>query len=89
MAHSPLIHETIEYKHSVPVTTRTFDHHINSRDIKYIGGRTVSSESVDTKVYVYNEKISDWEIDRGTIPEYNEILHFKFSMVLISTRRNC
>lgn len=65
MAHSPLIHETIEYKRSVPVTTRTFDHCINSRDMKYIGEYTVSSESVETKVYVYNENISDWEIDRG------------------------
>jgi hypothetical protein len=83
MAHSPLIHETIEYKHSVPVTTRTFDQCINSRDMKYIGGHTVSSESVDTKVYVYNENISDWEIDRGTIPEYNEISQFKIETHII------
>ena len=70
-----LIGDTIvNYNLPVPMSLSTSIHPTNFRDMKNMVYRKGFPKSVEPRVYLYNEKISNWEIDKLTALESDEPL---------------
>ncbi len=79
-----LIGDTIiNYNLPIPMNSSTSDHLTNSRDMKNIVYNKPFPKSVEPRVYVYNEKISNWEIEKLTALESDEPLQFKIKTFIV------
>jgi len=59
------------------------NHPTNSRDTKNMVYHKHFPKSVEPRVYVYNEKISNWEIEKLTALESDEPLQFKIKTFIV------
>jgi hypothetical protein len=79
-----LIGDTIiNYNIPIPMNSSTSNHPTNSRDMKNVVYHKPFPKSVEPRVYVYNEKISNWEIEELTALESDEPLQFKIKTFII------
>jgi hypothetical protein len=79
-----LIGDTIvNYNVPVPMNLSTSIHPTNFRDMKNMVFRKGSPKPVEPRVYLYNEKISNWEIEKMTPFESDELLQFKIKTFII------
>jgi hypothetical protein len=79
-----LIDDTVvNYNLPVPMKSSTSNYPTNSRDMKNMVYRKAFPKSVEPRVYVYNEKISNWEIDKLTALESDEPLQFKIKTFIV------
>jgi hypothetical protein len=79
-----LIGDTIiNYNLPIPMNSSTSNHPTNSRDMKNVVYHKPFPKSVEPRVYVYNEKISNWEIEELTALESDEPLQFKIKTFII------
>ena len=79
-----LIGDTIiNYNLPIPMNSSTSNHPTNSRDMKNMVYHKPFPKSVEPRVYVYNEKISNWEIEELTALESDEPLQFKIKTFII------
>ncbi|MGA8485044.1 MAG: hypothetical protein WB706_11680 [Nitrososphaeraceae archaeon] len=79
-----LIGDTIiNYNLPIPMNSSTSNHPTNSRDMKNMVNHNPFPKSVEPRVYVYNAKISNWEIEELTALESDEPLQFKIKTFII------
>src|SRR6476659_8260419 len=79
-----LIGDTIiNYNLPIPMNSSTSNHPTNSRDMKNMVYHKPFPKSVEPRVYVYNEKISNWEIEKLTALESDEPLQFKIKTFIV------
>lgn len=79
-----LIGDTIiNYNLPIPMNSSTSNHPTNSRDMKNMVYHKPFPKSVEPRVYVYNAKISNWEIEELTALESDEPLQFKIKTFII------
>jgi hypothetical protein len=79
-----LIGDTIiNYNLPIPMNSSTSNNLTNSRDMKYLVYHKPFPKSVEPRVYVYNEKISNWEIEKLTALESDESLQFKIKIFIV------
>jgi hypothetical protein len=79
-----LIGDTIiNYNLPIAMNSSTSKHPTNSRDMKNMEYHKPFPISVEPRVYVYNEKISNWEIEELTALESHEPLQFKIKTLII------
>ena len=79
-----LIGDTIiNYNLPITMNSSTSNHPTNSRDMKNMVYHKPFPKSVEPRVYVYNEKISNWEIVKLTALESDESLQFKIKTFIV------
>lgn len=67
----------VNYNLPVPMNSSTSTNPPNSGEMKNMVYRKAFPKSVEPKVYLYNEKISNWEIEKLAALESDEPLQFK------------
>jgi hypothetical protein len=79
-----LISDTIvNYNLPIPMNSSTSNHPTNSREMKNMIYRKALPKSVSPRVYVYNEKISNWKIEKLTALDPDQPLQFKIKTFII------
>jgi len=79
-----LIGDTIiNYNLPIPMNSSTSNHPTNSRDMQNMVYNKPFPKSVEPRVYVYNEKISNWEIEKLTALESDEPFQFKIKTFIV------
>ena len=73
----------INYNLPIPMNSSTSNHPTNSRDMQNMVYNKPFPKSVEPRVYVYNEKISSWEIEELIALESDEPLQFKIKTFII------